>query len=143
VAAVVLSNRAGDPGASGQEPGSTSAPATTSPPTSRTATSSPVASTAPGDPGDSDAFIPSPLPGDDWSDAGRAQFVADCTTGVAPALGISGARADDLCTCMYDDISTSTEFAGVNEQWTSTDFDPASPAGRAITSATMNCAAAG
>jgi hypothetical protein len=141
VAAVVLSSRGGDPEAGGQEPASTSAPATTSPTTGRSGTSAPGTS-ASGDPG-SGPFIPSPLPGDDWSDAGRAQFMADCTTGVAPAMGVSGAGADDMCTCMYDDISTSTDFAGFNEQWTSHDFDPSSPAGQAITSATLGCAAAG
>jgi actin-like ATPase involved in cell morphogenesis len=139
VAAIVLSNRGGEPGASGQEPGTTS---TTSPPTSRTGTSAP-ATTASTDPDGDDPFIPSPLPGDDWSDAGRAQFMADCTIGFAPALGVSAGRADDVCTCMYDDISTSTEFAGFNEQWTTTEFDPGSPAGQAITSATMSCVAAG
>jgi actin-like ATPase involved in cell morphogenesis len=142
VAAVVLGTRGGDDDAGGQEPGSTSAPATTSPPTTRrTGTTAP--GTTAGDPGGDDPFIPSPLPGDDWSDAGRAQFLADCTSGVAPAMGISGSRADDVCGCMYDDISTSTGFAGFNEQWTSRDFDPSSPAGLAITSATMSCVAPG
>jgi hypothetical protein len=44
---------------------------------------------------------------------------------------------------MYDDVSTSTPFAGFNEQWTTTEFDPTSPAGQAIVSATTNCAVAG
>jgi hypothetical protein len=86
--------------------------------------------------------VPAPLPGDDWSDAARAQFVDDCVTGIATEIAAVGGDPAQLCGCVYDDVSTSSDFAAFNEQWSSPDFDPSSAVGQDLTSALWSCASA-
>jgi actin-like ATPase involved in cell morphogenesis len=86
--------------------------------------------------------VPAPLPGDDWSDAARAQFLDDCATGIATEVAAVGGDPEQLCGCVYDDVSTSSDFAAFNEQWSSPDFDPSSAVGQDITSALLSCASA-
>ncbi len=89
-----------------------------------------------------DLPTPAPLPGDDWSDAARTQFVTDCTSGIASQMASVGADPQTLCGCVYDDVSTSSDFADFNEQWASPDFDPSSPVGQDLTGALFACAPA-
>jgi hypothetical protein len=96
----------------------------------------------PGGAGSSGSAIPDPLPGDDWSDDARAQFVDDCSTGIAAQLAVAAGDPVTLCGCVYDDVSTSSDFAAFNEQWTSEDFDPGSEVGQDLTGALLSCATA-
>jgi hypothetical protein len=96
----------------------------------------------PGGSGSSGSAIPDPLPGDDWSDAARAQFVDDCSTGIAAQLAVAAGDPVAVCGCVYDDVSTSSDFAAFNEQWTAEDFDPGSEVGQDLTGALLSCATA-
>jgi len=86
-----------------------------------------------------DAPIPEPLPGDDWSPEARGQFVGDCSTGIADQMAAVGADPVALCGCVYDDVSTSSDFADFNDQWASDDFDPGSRVGQDLTGALLAC----
>lgn len=87
-----------------------------------------------------DVPTPEPLPGDDWSDEARAQFVDDCATGMAAQLGPLAGDPVALCGCVYDDVSTSSDFAAFNAEWSSDEFDPGSEVGQDLTSAIFACA---
>ena len=67
---------------------------------------------------------------------GRAEAATLGTRSVAVPTVVSAA-GDGLL------IGEPAARRAVTEQWTSRDFDPGSPAGQAITSATMSCVAAG
>ena len=86
-----------------------------------------------------DLPTPSPMPGDDWSDAARAQFVADCAPGLGGQASALGSDPESLCGCVYDDVSSRTDFATFNAVWSSDEFDPNSEMGQALTSAMMTC----
>jgi hypothetical protein len=105
----------------------------------------------PGDPdgdgggtGGVDPRVPAPLPGDDWNDEARTQFVADCSAAdMAVQAAALGSDPAALCGCVYDDMSTRTDFATFSTEWASDEFDPSSEFGQALTSATLDCALAG
>lgn len=80
-----------------------------------------------------------PLPGDGWSDEARTVFVADCSAGFAPNAALGGADPVALCERLYDDASATQDFAEFSEMWSSDDFDPDSPMGRYVTTATLSC----
>jgi hypothetical protein len=40
---------------------------------------------------------------------------------------------------VYDDVSTSSDFADFNDQWASDDFDPGSRVGQDLTGALLAC----
>ena len=86
-----------------------------------------------------------PLPGDDWSDEARAQFMEDCPPAFeaeVESLGVDpetfGDGMEGICGCLYDDMSTTSDFAAFNEQW-SGDVSPSGPVGQALTSAMLSC----
>lgn len=55
-------------------------------------------------------------------------------------LGGFGVDAEDVCGCMYDDMSTSgLTFEEFNEAWTAADVDPSDPATQALESAALGC----
>jgi hypothetical protein len=81
-----------------------------------------------------------PLPGDDWSDEARAQFVGDCSTQLASQAGIAGGEPAGVCECIYDDAAATQDFGEFNEMWSSDDFDPDTPIGQWLTGATLDCA---
>jgi hypothetical protein len=99
----------------------------------------------PGDAGgDSDVAL-DPLPGDDWSDEARAQFMVDCPPALGAeveSLGVDtesfGTGMEGVCGCLYDDMSATSDFAAFNEQW-SGQVDPGSPVGQALTNAIFSC----
>ncbi len=85
-----------------------------------------------------------PLPGDDWSDEARAAFLEDCSaSGVGSQAALVGLDAADLCGCVYDDMSTETDFGTFNEQMTTDDFDPSSDFGQALTNVVLGCTISG
>ena len=88
------------------------------------------------------ASAPRPLPGDDWNDEARARFVADCGTGIAAEAGPFVSDAEAVCGCIYDEVSTTTDFAAFNEQWAADDFDASGEVGAALTAAIFSCATA-
>ncbi|HEV7762826.1 MAG TPA: Hsp70 family protein [Acidimicrobiales bacterium] len=127
----------GDPSSTTTDPGTTSS--STTDPTGTTLDPTDILGgidigTGTGEPQD-------PLPGDDWSDAARAQFLEDCQPGIEATAAITGADPATTCGCMYDGVSTSdVSFAEFNEFWVSDPVDSTSPAGVAFTNITIGCA---
>ena len=141
VAAFALGNRGGDDEAGDDTV--TSVPST--PGTSPDPTPDTTLPTGSGDPGGSASggAVPEPLPGDDWNDEARVQFVEDCAAGSAAQVAAVGGDAQALCGCVYDDVSTSSDFDEFNAQWSSPEFDPSGPVGQDLTGAIFSCAGSG
>ena len=112
VAACVLVTRDGDDddGGTAGSTTTTGAETTTSGPRSSTTTAA--------------GSAPAPLPGDDWNDGARTQFLADCQTHLGDELALAG-DPDAACACIYDDASADPEwtFSQFDEVWTSDDID--------------------
>jgi actin-like ATPase involved in cell morphogenesis len=90
--------------------------------------------------GDSDVQL-DPLPGSDWSEEARVQFVDDCATHLGADMSAVGADPADMCGCIYDDVSATSDFAAFNEQWTG-EVDPGSEVGQNLTNAVFSCSLA-
>jgi len=89
--------------------------------------------------GSSDRPAPALLPGDDWSDAARTQFVTDC----ADQLGGTAAGAlgdlDAVCGCAYDTVATEVDFASFKAVWSAEDVDTSDPTFSALMNAFTTC----
>jgi hypothetical protein len=128
----------GEQASDDDELGTTSVPST---PTTSPDSTLPTGGGLPGGSGSGGA-VPEPLPGDDWNDEARVQFVEDCAAGSAAQIASVGGDAQALCGCVYDDVSTSSDFDEFNAQWSSPDFDPSGPVGQDLTGAIFACAGA-
>ena len=95
--------------------------------------------------GGGDTPVPDPLPGDDWNDEARTQFVADCSSaGMAEQAAALGSDPTSLCGCVYDGMSTEMDFAAFNAEWASgDDVDPTSEFGQTYTNVILGCALTG
>ena len=120
-----------DPSAS---PSSTTTTSTTEPDDDGTATTSTTED-------DTATAVPPPLPGDDWNDAARTQFIGDCDEFIGPTVA---GVVDDLrpaCECIYGRMSQEVAFADFNAVWSSPDdVDESDPTFQALTSAILSCA---
>jgi hypothetical protein len=96
---------------------------------------------APGGLGGDSAVQLEPLPGSDWSEQARVRFVDDCTTHLGANMSAVGADPSDVCGCIYDDVSATSDFAAFNEQWTG-EVDPGSEVGQNLTNAVLSCSLA-
>ena len=69
-----------------------------------------------------------PLPGDDWSDAARAQFLVDCEAHLGNFLDVGGLDNEATCGCVYDEASSDPAwtFDSFNATWSADDVDPGS-----------------
>jgi molecular chaperone DnaK len=87
----------------------------------------------------------SPLPGDDWSDAARAQFVGDCQSELGDELGLAGTDPETGCACIYDDASADPTwtFDAFDAVWSDDDVDPTSDDFRRFTSLLFDCGGIG
>jgi molecular chaperone DnaK len=95
--------------------------------------------------------VAEPLPA--WGPEARDQFVEVCVNtdmmetaaDIIASMDPGGATVDDLCGCMYEDISTSgVDIGTFNEAWTSEDvrqLDPSHPGRSAMEQAATSCAA--
>jgi hypothetical protein len=136
VAAFALGNRGGGDEQAEDPTTSVSAPPETAPDsTLPTGTVDPT--------GSGSGTTPAPLPGDDWNPDARTRFVEDCASSPTAQMAGTPAEVEALCGCVYDDMSTSTDFDEFNAQYSSPDFDPSSPIGQALTAATFSCAGIG
>jgi hypothetical protein len=79
-----------------------------------------------------------PLPGTDWNDAARVQFVDDCATHLADDMSGLDVAPADICACIYDDMRATSDFTEFNEQWAG-EVDPGSEVGQNLTTATLSC----
>jgi actin-like ATPase involved in cell morphogenesis len=126
-------------GSGGEEAGGD--PTTTTGAAERTTTTDPDDGPDSGDLdlGSSDRPAPALLPGDDWSDAARTQFVTDC----ADQLGGTAAGAlgdlDAVCGCAYDTVSTEVDFASFKAVWSAEDVDTSDPTFSALMNAFTTC----
>lgn len=90
--------------------------------------------------GTSGAPPPDPLPGDDWSDEARSQFVTDCVASLESAAAVVSVDPDDVCGCTYDNVAASgVSFGDFNTEWSAEEVDPQSEGGQALTSAINSC----
>jgi hypothetical protein len=85
------------------------------------------------------------LPGDDWSDAARAQFVGDCQSELGDELGLAGTDPETGCACIYDDASADPTwtFDAFDAVWSDDDVDPTSDDFRRFTSLLFDCGGIG
>jgi molecular chaperone DnaK len=69
-----------------------------------------------------------PLPGDDWSDAARAQFLVDCEAHLGNFLDVGGLDNQATCGCVYDEASSDPAwtFGSFDATWSADDVDPGS-----------------
>jgi hypothetical protein len=85
-----------------------------------------------------------PLPGDDWNDDARTQFVAECQSGpnVGTAASAAQMSAEELCACTYDTVEESgaVTFEQFNEDYSAATVDPSSPGTVAMQGAMFECA---
>jgi hypothetical protein len=85
-----------------------------------------------------------PLPGSDWSDEARSQFVTDCGANatLASAAGAAGMTPEDLCACTYDTIEESgtVTFEEFNEAYSAAEVDTSAPGTVAMQGAMFECA---
>jgi Hsp70 protein len=90
---------------------------------------------------------PPPLPGTDWNDEARAQFVADCGRLVGDE--VAGVVATDqvgpACGCAYDDLAEGGEvtFQDFNAAWSAADVPPSDPTLQTVLTAFFGCATRG
>jgi hypothetical protein len=134
---VVLIATQGGGGGDDDDQASPGQATTTAPPAETTTTEEPVDTTTSVPPGGS---TPAPLPGDDWNDEARVQFVGDCAPSVAAQVGLSGDDANGMCGCVYDRSQDSgVTFGEFNEAWAADDLDTTSPAGSQIVDAMTTC----
>ena len=134
VGAIAL-NRDGGGGGDGDSTSSTTttgAPTTTTGPRSSTTTGGATGGV-------------SPLPGDDWNDAARAQFIGDCQSELGGQLTLAGTEPETGCACIYDDASTDPAwtFDAFNTVWSADDVDPTSEDFRRLTSLLFDCGGIG
>ena len=82
-----------------------------------------------------------PLPGDDWSDAARAQFVVDCEAHLGNFLDVGGLDNEATCGCVYDEASSDPAwtFDSFDATWSADDVDPASDDFRRFMSHLYDC----
>jgi hypothetical protein len=126
---------ADDPGGRSETTGS---PDTTADPTT---TSDPGSSTTTTD-GGSTQNPRDPMPGTDWSDEARTQFVPDCE----PIMTSGAIAVDDptaACGCVYDELAATADFATFNPMWAADDIPFGSPEGDAFQTALMRCTGVG
>ena len=71
----------------------------------------------------------------------RLQFVEDCGSSFGTQAALVGGDPAALCGCVYDDMSTRTDFATFNAGWSSDEFDPGSELGQTLTDVLLGCAA--
>jgi molecular chaperone DnaK len=104
-----------------------------------------------GDPGDlgglslggSTSEPEDPLPGDDWNDAARVQFVEDCAAGLGAQAAFVGGDGEALCGCLYDDAASSRDFDEFNAMWSAEgDVDTTDPEVQWLTGAIFACTTA-
>jgi actin-like ATPase involved in cell morphogenesis len=138
--ALVLRDRGGDQ-AGGTSTSSTTAATVADPPD--TSTPGTTADTdlddlfGSGDPQDPLA----PLPGDDWNEAARTQFVGDCADSeMGSMMALGGVDAASGCECVYDDLAGTVPFAEFNTVWTAEDIDPSDPTVEAMANTSLACA---
>ena len=89
--------------------------------------------------GSSDRAAPALLPGDDWSDAARAQFVADCADQLGGTAAGALGELDSVCGCAYDTVSTEVDFASFKAIWSAEDVDTSDPTFSALMNAFTTC----
>jgi hypothetical protein len=68
-----------------------------------------------------------PLPGDDWNDEARAQFLVDCEANLDDFLDVGGIDTPSTCACVYDEASTDPAwtFHSFDAIWSADDLDAA------------------
>jgi hypothetical protein len=129
--------------ADGGDPGGSSEGTTTTTKSEAAASSESTATTAGIDLGDlatGSGEVGEALPGDDWSDEARADFVGQCTGNqIGQNLQLTGTEPETGCGCIYDQVSGQVGFAEFNETWTAPDADTSAPAFQALTNATLSC----
>jgi actin-like ATPase involved in cell morphogenesis len=80
-----------------------------------------------------------PMPGTDWSEDARAQFVPDCQ----PIMTAGVITVDDpaaACGCVYDQLAATADFATFNPMWAADDIPFGTPEGNAFQAAVSTCA---
>ena len=82
-----------------------------------------------------------PLPGDDWSDAARAQFLVDCEAHLGNFLDVGGLDNEATCGCVYDEASSDPDwtFDSFDATWSADDVDPGSDDFRRFMSHLYDC----
>jgi hypothetical protein len=93
-------------------------------------------------PGDSEPM--DPLPGRDWSDEARADFVAQCLDSQLEAIfssALSPLSPEEGCACIYDEVEASGQatFDEFNDALTAADIDVSHPGAVAMNGAAWSC----
>jgi hypothetical protein len=80
------------------------------------------------------------MPGADWSDEARTDYVEQCAGGLESTAAVLGTDGGQLCGCIYDKMAASpVTFAEFNTFIQADDIDPSSPTGTAFTDAITSC----
>ena len=90
---------------------------------------------------DTPTVVPPPLPGDDWNDAARTQFIDDCDEFIGPRVEAVVTDMRPACECAYDRMSQEVAFADFNAVWSSSEVEESDPTFQAFMSAIFSCAA--
>jgi actin-like ATPase involved in cell morphogenesis len=115
----------------------------TTTPTGSTETSTSTSTSTTTDPGgEGSTNVRELMPGTDWNDDARAQFVPDCES----FIGTGIINVDDptaACGCVYDELAANADFATFNPMWAVDDIPLGSPEGTAFQAALSTCTGLG
>jgi len=91
--------------------------------------------------GGGDGEATPPLPGTDWNDEARAEFVeaVAAEANIQAGAEFAGVDPEEIAGCVYDGLESSITFDQLQEAWTAEDVDPSHPAMVAMNSAAISC----